>query len=376
MNLQFSKKDTNIVKGVAIIAMLFHHCYVTGVKFKAHGVSFAPFSRDTVVTLALWSKVCVGIFVFLSAYGIALSLKRLYDNWQYGRETLSWLVIRRIWKILGSFWPVFVLAVLGCAIWAPESFSVYKGGFSRLVYVVIDFLGLAHLFDTPTLLGTWWYLSLAFVEVMLLPLLYWLYRRCGAFVTIALSYLLPMALSLEETNLVRYLPAMVLGIWFAEEDLFPRLAAWRLPRMGEAVTRVIELIVLAVCLAGTVWLKTSAFGKAHLSITDSVTPLLVIVFTYLFLAGIPLLKEVLALLGKYSMNMFLFHNFIRARWFEDFSYSFRFWWLIVLVLLLDSFVFSVALEWVKKALRYDRLTAAVETRLQSLTAGGGREKEV
>src|SRR5699024_2327747 len=190
----------------------------------------------------------------------------------------------------------------------PESFSVYKGGFSRLVYVVIDFLGLAHLFDTPTLLGTWWYLSLAFVEVMLLPLLYWLYRRCGAFVTIALSYLLPMALSLEETNLVRYLPAMVLGIWFAEEDLFPRLAAWRLPRMGEAVTRVIELIVLAVCLAGTVWLKTSAFGKAHLSITDSVTPLLVIVFTYLFLAGIPLLKEVLALLGKYSMNMFLFHN--------------------------------------------------------------------
>ena len=73
MNLQFSKKDTNIVKGVAIIAMLFHHCYVTGVKFKAHGVSFAPFSRDTVVTLALWSKVCVGIFVFLSAYGIALS---------------------------------------------------------------------------------------------------------------------------------------------------------------------------------------------------------------------------------------------------------------------------------------------------------------
>ena len=81
-------------------------------------------------------------------------------------------------------------------------------------------------------------------------------------------------------------------------------------------------------------------------------------------------------ISHHNMNMFLFYFFIRARWFEDFSYSFRFWWLIVLVLLLDSFVFSVALEWVKKALRYDRLTAAVETRLQSLTAGGGREKEV
>ena len=60
MNTQFSKKDTNIVKGVAIIAMLFHHCYVTNINFKAHGVSFAPFSKGTVVTLSLWAKVCVG----------------------------------------------------------------------------------------------------------------------------------------------------------------------------------------------------------------------------------------------------------------------------------------------------------------------------
>ena len=74
---QFSKKDTNIVKGVAIIAMLFHHCYTTNIKFKAHGVLFAPFSKSTVVTLSLWAKVCVGIFVFLSAYGITISLKKL-----------------------------------------------------------------------------------------------------------------------------------------------------------------------------------------------------------------------------------------------------------------------------------------------------------
>ena len=123
--MQFSKKDTNVVKGVAIIAMLFHHCYVTEVSFKAHGVSFAPFSKGTVVSLALWSKVCVGIFVFLSAYGITLALKRLYDNGQYDRKNLSWTSSRRVWKILAGFWPVFILAVLGCALWAPDSFSLY-----------------------------------------------------------------------------------------------------------------------------------------------------------------------------------------------------------------------------------------------------------
>ena len=128
MNTQFSKKDTNIVKGVAIIAMLLHHCYVTNINFKAHGVSFAPFSKGTVVTLSLWAKVCVGIFVFLSAYGITISLKKLYDQNKYERQNISWLTIRRVWKILSGFWPIYILAIVGCKVWAPESFAVYKQG--------------------------------------------------------------------------------------------------------------------------------------------------------------------------------------------------------------------------------------------------------
>lgn len=367
MKYQFSKKDTNVVKGVAIIAMLLHHCYVTDVHFKEHGVSFAPFSKGTVVTLALWAKVCVGIFVFLSAYGITLSLKKLYDQQQYKRENLSRMAIRRIWKILSGFWPAFLLAVLGCAIWAPDSFAAYKHGMVKLIYIVIDFFGLAHLFGTPTLLGTWWYLSLAFMEILLLPALYYLYRRYGAFATVALSYFLPMALSLKMTNLVRYLPIMAIGIWFAQEDMFPKIAEWKIPHCGIALTRAAEFCVLSVCLVATIWLKTSKFGKAHTNITDSLTPLAVILFTYLFLASIPIIRDILGVFGKYSMNIFLLHNFIRSRWFEDFSYSFKFWWLIVIVLLLDNLILSISIEKIKGILHYNQLAAAIENKLCRMT---------
>lgn len=366
MNIQFSKKDTNIVKGVAIIAMLFHHTYVTNVKFKVHGVSFAPFSRETVVTLAHWSKVCVGIFVFLSAYGIALSLKKLYDQKQYSRQNLSWMTMRRVWRILSGFWPIFCLAVLGCILWAPESFQVYQGGMAKLVYLFIDFVGLAHFFDTPTLIGTWWYLSLAFMEVILLPVLYYLYRRYGAFIMISLSYFLPMALSLEMSTLMRYLPAMLLGVWFAEEDLFRKIAEWKIPHRRLVWTRILEILMLTIILLGTVGLKTSAFGKEYKNITDSITPLAVILFTWLFLAGIPVLRDVLHLCGKYSMNIFLLHNFIRVRWFEGFSYSFKFWWLILLVLLLDNLVLSILIEKIKQMLSYDRFVHKIEKNLQKL----------
>ena len=106
------------------------------------------------------------------------------------------------------------------------------------------------------------------------------------------------------------------------------------------------------------------------------TPLAVIVFTWLFLTGIPYLREILAVLGRYSMNIFLLHNFIRARWFEDFSYSFRFWWLIVLVLLLDNFVLSVAIEWLKKVLRYNSFVSKIENVIQAVTIEGNNKGKV
>ena len=92
-----------------------------------------------------------------------------------------------------------------------------------------------------------------------------------------------MALSLPmSSSVVHYLPAMTLGIWFAQEDLFPKAADWRIPHTGLMITRVAEFCVLAVFILGTVWLKTSKFGKVHPNVTDSVTPLAVILFTYLF----------------------------------------------------------------------------------------------
>ena len=67
------------------------------------------------------------------------------------------------------------------------------------------------------------------------------------------------------------------------------------------------------------------------------------------------------------MNILLRHKFIRARWCEDFSYYFRFWWLIVLVLLLDNFLLSVGIEWLKKLLHYNTFVSKTENRLRAVT---------
>ncbi|MCM1232538.1 MAG: hypothetical protein NC489_20635 [Ruminococcus flavefaciens] len=72
----FSKNDSLICKGVAILLMLFHHMYTSVDRFEDYVINFKPFSQDFIVNIANYDKICVGIYVFISAYGLTLA----YEN--------------------------------------------------------------------------------------------------------------------------------------------------------------------------------------------------------------------------------------------------------------------------------------------------------
>lgn len=367
MNSNFTKNDTLVVKGVAIIAMLFHHCYTSKTDLNAYMISYAPFAKGTVLRMSVWSKVCVGIFVFLSAYGITLSLKELVRKNGDQRKYIAFQTERRIWRILSGFWPIYLFVTAGSLIWSRNSFQVYKGGFSRCIYVLLDLLGLSDLMGTPLFIGTWWYLGLALLEVLMLPVLYSFYMRYGALILIGISYFLPEILGVELTDFMRWFPTMSLGIWFADRNLLAGIKEYTIPRTSLSVTRAIEGMAVIVLLAFSYKLRFCAFGKDHMEIVDSITPLIVVLAAYIFLCELPVITDFLQLLGRHSMNIFLFHNFIRARWFEGFSYSFRYWWLITFVLILDCLLISIVIEKVKKLLCYERFTSWVEDRMKRMT---------
>lgn len=71
--MKFSKSDTNIAKTVAIIAMYIHHLFFSKETYAGFSFSFTPLSESQTLVLAQCCKVCVAIFVFLSAYGITIS---------------------------------------------------------------------------------------------------------------------------------------------------------------------------------------------------------------------------------------------------------------------------------------------------------------
>ena len=96
----FTKNDTNKVKGMAIILMLIHHCFMNSGRYKGQQVIFSLLPEWRVNEFALSMKICVAMFVFLSAYGIAYSLKRLNEKYEYSRKELEISLIKRWTKMM------------------------------------------------------------------------------------------------------------------------------------------------------------------------------------------------------------------------------------------------------------------------------------
>ena len=73
----FSKNVTFVLKGAGIILMLFHHLFSCSADLvEKYHVSSRLIPIDKIMTLSALSKICVAIFVFLSACGITISLRQ------------------------------------------------------------------------------------------------------------------------------------------------------------------------------------------------------------------------------------------------------------------------------------------------------------
>lgn len=99
----FTKKETNYIKGIAIILMLMHHLFAfpDRIPHDANIINSLPFIGANVDSyLANFGKICVAIFLFISGYGFAFKNK---INFNYSIEKLK--------KLYFSFWLVFIIFI-------------------------------------------------------------------------------------------------------------------------------------------------------------------------------------------------------------------------------------------------------------------------
>lgn len=359
--MKFTKEHTMQMKGIAIIILLFHHCFLNAQRWATvpyeklattkgwgyYPISFAPFSSHTIQYLASFSKICVAMFVFMTGYGMWVS----YES-QKKKTTMSNYIKKRMVTLMTGFLIIFVVTEI-LAIPTGRFIEVYGHDFRSVVYMIIDALGLAKLLGTPLFCLTWWYMSLAIVLIMIFPFVHSIMEKYQWVVVVA-SIIVPRACGFgQPTDLFRYLLAYTLGMYFAQHDLLARIKEKFMEQNVEG--KLLSLIVSLIGLAVIIKCRQNAWiGWKYLDFWDGFAAMYVIVNSYIYILNGKWIVKGLGFLGKHSMNIFLIHSFYRDVFFHEFTYSFYYAWLDYIVLMAISLVTSIVLEWFKKLIRYEK----------------------
>ena len=359
--MKFTKEHTMQMKGIAIIILLFHHCFLNAQRWATvpyeklattkgwgyYPISFAPFSSHMIQYLASFSKICVAMFVFMTGYGMWVS----YES-QKKKTTMSNYIKKRMVTLMTGFLIIFVVTEI-LAIPTGRFIEVYGHDFCSVVYMIIDALGLAKLLGTPLFCLTWWYMSLAIVLIMIFPFVHSIMEKYQWVVVVA-SIIVPRACGFgQSTDLFRYLLAYTLGMYFAQHDLLARIKEKFMEQnvAGKLLSLIVSLIGLAVIIKCR---QNAWIGWKYLDFWDGFAAMYMIVISYIYILNGKWIVKGLGFLGKHSMNIFLIHSFYRDVFFHEFTYSFYYAWLDYIVLMAISLVTSIVLEWFKKLIRYEK----------------------
>lgn len=350
----FTKQDSMRIKGIAIILLMFYHCFVSDKIFTKYNITFFPLTKEIADVFTDYFKICVPVFAFISGYG----LYRSYSQINKERTEISKWTLTRSLKLLSGFWFVYICTlILGQMIDnMPQRVYFKEGKVRGVIYMLLDATGFAKLFGSKTVTVTWWYIGAALLFILLVPILMGASRRGGWGITCAMIILIPRVFKVGfpgSMNPYSFLLAFAGGMIFAEVGVFEKLDAIHLVK-SRKLDEVLKFIIAVIILAASVLVYERMTWGLIWEIPFAVCPIIFLCFCRKYVIRIPLLKNILWYLGKYSMNMFLIHSILKNRYLKPFLYSFRYYWLIPLVLLAISLAFSVGLEWIKKVVRYEK----------------------
>ncbi len=211
-SFRFTADDTQAVKGVAILLMIWHHLF----GFPQY------FAYDTLLPVNLafylgrFGKVCVAVYLFLSGFGLAQSAMR-----KDRPATSTWVRLRRFYA---QYWFYLALCV-PYGLW-----SIQTGRFAPDVRLFLtNVAGMAdhhHAYDLA-----WWFVRVYVPLLVLFPLIFRVARRQPYLLPVLGLGLLGVQTRIWEGTLVGgvlyWQMPFVLGVFCAVAGLFSSRPAQR-----------------------------------------------------------------------------------------------------------------------------------------------------
>lgn len=332
INYSLSLNDTSLIKGIAICFMLWHHL------FYEH-----PEYGNLVYISSQIGKICVSLFLFLSAYGLTVQYNKLIEKTPL--NSLKFQAHRFI-KFYANYWIVFIFAVpIGVYIFGRSLEEAYSTN-NVLMPFFRDVLGINYLKSYNT---TWWFNTLIICCYAIFPILYIVVKKNSLiiFILVLIFHLIPVYLEFPIIELMKtYLLIFLLGIIYA---VINKDISKLLNKVNPYI--LIFLLTLSFILLSILRQKNIIPGFGGMKVDPFLT-LIIVLISMIVLRGIPFFYVSMQYLGKHSMNIYMIHTFIYYYFFSEFIYSFEYPILIFIVLLALSLGISVIIEFLKKIMHF------------------------
>lgn len=341
MKHTFTRKDSQAMKGIGILLMLWHHLFYSADSSHGLPVSFLILSQKQVIAAARFCKICVPVFVFVTAYGMAIK----YRTCGQGRESWVRMTLRRYRLLMTPFLFVYVLAFAFCQIGGMRSYTqVYGKGIRSVCYMLADMLGLTYFTGTPTMNPTWWYMSVAVLLLFILPFLWMAVQKLDIFAVLILAGILFLAEGdVRNNQACLCILTASLGVWMEKRAVF---GTWtEFCKRDETKSYIKQSMGAFICLMFLLLLFLLKLRKGNaawiLIYPGSAAAVAGLVCCFRMDGKI---QKILCFFGKYSMYMFLTHTFLKSYYLHDIIYGIGQAEIMYLLLVLLSAALAVLLS--------------------------------
>ncbi len=343
MKNNFAISDTNQAKGIALLMLLWHHLFLNTTNDYS---TIDVMGVDVVNWLAGLFKWCVGIFVFLSGYG-------LYKSQMAKPRKIKQFYFSHLSSLLLNYWFIWLVFVpIGMFVFGRTFSDVFTS--NVLFNSIMNFFGLQYFFLEDGYNPTWWFMSCIIALYLLFPFLKVLMEKLDVYFVLFIGVFSLFSIKISFLGIQPYAPieeyllTFIIGMFVAKRNLLEKIKE-------QKTNLIIKLAILFFILFFSIVVRQFLNSKA-LILTDGI-----MTFTLLEILFLMKIKSrLLILLGKHSYNIFLFHTFIFYYFFQKFIYSFYNPILIFLVLTVISLIISVVLEWVKEHIYFYELNGKMK----------------
>lgn len=292
---KFDTKVSQIIKGIAILIMVFHHLFgnTEWILEESKIVSIPMGQYSLEYYISVFGKICIAIYAFVSGYG-------LYASYERKRQSLT-MILKRAFLVLLNWWLIVLLFFLPLALICKQQIDA-KVLLGNLLLVnntwcpFSDYL-LFYLTAILTYSGVYWVLKKVNKP--------WLFFFGLPFVSMFLRKIVDMTISQEILYqlvyfYLLYLPFMVAGSCIYQSGAFLKIHEWLKGRIWNKITVKVLLLVGMIPIR---WLSGN-----KLSLDSFLATVMVFLFVELIQGREEkVLVRVLSFLGKHSTNLWFLH---------------------------------------------------------------------